>query len=104
MIAQGVGYLHIENILNVTAHRFEQSDVFAAGIQNFLDVLVLEHIPKWTQIKATKRIHYEDYCTIENLYEQGFEAVASFETVVFGVYCYLTTRLQLPNHCVERFW
>ncbi len=85
MIAQRGGYLHIENILNVTAHRFEQSDVLAAGIQNFLDVVILEDAPKRLQVNRTHRIDDVNRFTVEYLNEERFESVTAFETVVFGI-------------------
>ena len=85
MIAQRGGYLHIENILNVTAHRFEQSDVLAAGIQDFLDVVILEDAPKRLQVNRTHRIDDVNRFAIEYLNEERLESVTAFEAVVFGV-------------------
>lgn len=85
MIGQRCRYLHIEDILNVAAHRFEQSDVFAAGIQDFLDVVILEDAPKRLQVNRTHRIDNVNRFTIEYLNEERLESVAAFETVVFRV-------------------
>ena len=85
MIAQRGGYLYIENILNVTAHRFEQSDVLAAGIQDFLDVVILEDAPKRLQVNRTHRIDDVNRFAIEYLNEERLESVTAFEAIVFRV-------------------